>query len=271
MVLSGIERGGGQQVKSGTVGYSVGQVASLAGVSVRTLRHYDDVGLVTPGARTAGGYRLYYEADLARLRDVLAYRELGFSLDQVRTILDDPRADPAEHLRAQHRLVRERITRLERVLRHLEQLMEAEQMGINLTPEEQLEVFGEGWNGEEHAAEAEQRWGDTEAWQQSQRRTSALSKDDWLAIRAETEALEVELAAAMTSGVAPTDERALELAERHRRTIEHFYDVPYEMHRGLGQMYVDDPRFTRHYDDRAPGLAEWLRDAIAANADRHAS
>jgi DNA-binding transcriptional MerR regulator len=256
-------------VDGSTVGYSVGQVASLAGVSVRTLHHYDGVGLVTPRARTAGGYRLYDDRDLARLRDVLAYRELGFSLDQVRTLLDDPRADPATHLRAQHRLVRERIDRLERVLGHLERLMEAEQMGIDLTPEEQLEVFGEDWKGAEHAAEAEQRWGDTEAWRQSRQRTSRMSKDDWLAVKAETEALEADLAAAMTGGVTPTDERALELAERHRRGIERFYDVSYEMHRGLAQLYLADPRFTSHYDDRAPGLAQWLHDAVVANAERH--
>jgi hypothetical protein len=149
-------------------------------------------------------------------------------------------------------------------------MMEAQQMGIDLTPEEQLEVFGEDWRGEDLAAEAEQRWGDTDAWRQSQRRTSAWTKQDWLAVKAETEALEVELATAMADGVAPNDERALDLAERHRRGIERFYDVPHEMHRGLGQLYVDDPRFTQHYDDRAPGLARWLRDAIAANADRHA-
>ena len=142
-------------------------------------------------------------------------------------------------------------------------------MGINLSPEEQLEVFGESWPGDEYAAEAEQRWGDTDAWRQSQQRTSAMSTDDWLAVRAETDALEAELAAALTDGVAPTDERALDLAERHRRAIERFYDVSYEMHRGLGEMYVADPRFTRHYDDRAPGLARWLRDAIVANAERH--
>ena len=251
------------------MGYSIGQVAALAGVTVRTLHHYDDVGLLTPTGRTPAGYRLYDDVDLARLRDVLSYRELGFSLEQVRSILDDPRADPASHLRNQYRLVRERIARLEEVLGHLEKLMEAQHMGINLTPEEQLEVFGENWPGDEYAAEAEQRWGDTDAWRQSQQRTSAMSKDDWLAVKAETEALEAELAGAMTDGVAPTDERAMDLAERHRVAIERFYDVSYEMHRGLAEMYVADPRFTRHYDDRAPGLAQWLRDAIVANAERH--
>jgi DNA-binding transcriptional MerR regulator len=251
------------------VGYSVGQVASLAGVSVRTLHHYDDVGVLRPGARTAAGYRQYDDADVGRLRDVLSYRELGFSLEQVRSILDDPRADPSARLRDQHRLVRERIARLERVLVHLEKMMEARQMGIDLTPQEQLEVFGDGWRGAEYAAEAEQRWGDTEAWRQSARRTSAMSKDDWLAVKAETEALEADLASAFAGGTAPTDERAMDLAERHRLGIERFYDVSYEMHRGLAQMYLADPRFTSHYDDRAPGLAQWLHDAVVANAERH--
>jgi hypothetical protein len=96
-----------------------------------------------------------------------------------------------------------------------------------------------------------------------------MTKDDWLAVRAETDALEADLAAALAEGVAPGDERALDLAERHRRAIERFYDVSYEMHRGLGELYVTDPRFTQHYEDRAPGLARWLRDAIVANAERH--
>src|SRR4051812_17592715 len=105
----------------------------MAGVSVRTLHHYDRIGLLRPSGRTPAGYRLYGEADLLRLHDVLAYRELGFSLEQVASILDDPQTDTATHLREQHRLVRNRIGRLNEVLEHLEKMMEAEQMGINLT------------------------------------------------------------------------------------------------------------------------------------------
>ena len=252
-----------------TTGYTVGAVARLAGVTVRTLHHYDEIGLVQPSGRTTAGYRVYEEGDLARLRDVLSYRELGFALEHIARLLDDPQGDTASHLREQHRLVRRRIDRLREVLTHLEKLMEAEQMGINLTPEEQLEVFGENWLGEEYAAEAEQRWGDTEAWQQSQRRTAALTKDDWVEVTASTEALERELAEALGAGVPADDPRAMDLAERHRHSIETFYDCPYAMHRGLGDMYLADPRFTQHYEDVASGLAQYLRDAIHANADRH--
>ncbi|GAA4352579.1 MerR family transcriptional regulator [Angustibacter luteus] len=251
-----------------SVEHAVGEVAAMAGVSVRTLHHYDQIGLLRPSGRTAAGYRLYDDGDLARLHDVLAYRELGFGLDQIAALLDDPQADPASHLREQHRLVRDRIGRLENVLSHLEKMLEAEQMGINLTPSEQLEVFGEGWRGEELAAEAEERWGDTDAWRQSRRRTARWSKQDWLAIRAETEALEAELAQAMRDGVPATDERALDLAERHRRGIERFYDCSPTMHRGLADLYLADPRFTRHYEDVATGLAQYVHDAVHANADR---
>jgi DNA-binding transcriptional MerR regulator len=250
-------------------GYTVGAVARLAGVTVRTLHHYDEIGLVRPSGRSDAGYRLYEATDLERLRDVLSYRELGFALEQIAQILDDPQGDTVSHLREQHRLVRQRIDRLRDVLSHLEKLMEAEQMGINLTPEEQLEVFGENWLGEEYAAEAEQRWGDAEAWQQSQRRTATLTKDDWVEVKASTEALERELAQALAAGVPASDLRAMDLAERHRAGIETFYDCPYAMHRGLGDMYLADARFTKHYEDVAPGLAQYLRDAIHANADRH--
>ncbi|GAB3593601.1 MerR family transcriptional regulator [Angustibacter peucedani] len=256
------------QQETPVTSWSVGEVAAVAGVSVRTLHHYDEIGLVRPSGRTSAGYRQYDAADVARLRDALAYREVGFALDQVAALLDDPAGDHASHLREQHRLVRRRIARLTDVLAHLEKMMEADQMGIDLTPEEQLEVFGENWLGEDYASEAEQRWGSTEAWQQSQRRTAAFTKADWVQVKASGEALEADLAAALADGVPPTDPRALELAERHRRGIEQFYDCSPTMHRALADLYLADPRFTQHYEDVAPGLAQYVHDVIHAGADR---
>ena len=122
--------------------YPVGQAANLAGVTVRTLHHYDEIGLLTPTDRATGGYRRYGLRDLGRLRRILFYRELGFPLDEIATILADPRADAAEHLRRQHRLLSERIERLQAMSAAIEKELEAQQMGISLTPEEQFEVFG---------------------------------------------------------------------------------------------------------------------------------
>jgi DNA-binding transcriptional MerR regulator len=251
------------------VSYSVGAVARLSGVTVRTLHHYDDIGLLSPGGRTAAGYRRYSEADLDRLQQILGYRELGFPLEQIATILAGPDTDPMEHLRRQHRLLLERLERLRKMVDALEFMMEAQQMGIRLTPQERFEVFGD-FDPDEHAAEAEQRWGGTDAYRESQRRAASYTKDDWHRIRNETGRLYERAAGLMRAGVAAGSAAAMDLAEEHRDQISRwFYDCSYEIHRGLGEMYVADARFTATIDAAAPGLAAYLRDAILANAARH--
>ncbi|MCA0144988.1 MerR family transcriptional regulator [Blastococcus sp. LR1] len=250
---------------------NVGEVAALAGVTVRTLHHYDRIGLLTPSGRTAAGYRQYAPADLDRLHLVLLYRELGFPLEEVATLLDDPSADPAEHLRRQHRLLRDRLERTTAMVAAVEKEMEARSMGISLTPEERFEVFGD-WLPEEYAAEAEEKWGGTDAWAQSQQRTRAMTKDDWLRVKAETDDVEARFAEALRSGVGADSAQAMDLAEEHRQQISrNFYDCGYEMHAGLGRMYVEDERFTAYYERIAPGLAQFVSAAIQANATRHGS
>jgi DNA-binding transcriptional MerR regulator len=248
---------------------NVGEVAALAGVTVRALHHYDRIGLLSPSQRSAAGYRRYTTADLDRLHRVLVYRELGFPLEEVATLLDDPDADPAAHLRRQHRLLRDRLERTQAMVEAVEKEMEAQQMGISLTPEERFEVFGEH-DPSEHAAEAEERWGDTEAWAQSQRRTSAYGKEDWIRIKEEGEDIERRFAEALQDGVPADSPQAMDLAEEHRQQISrNFYDCPPGMHAGLGRMYVEDERFAAHYDQRAPGLAQYVSTAVQANAARH--
>jgi len=249
--------------------YTVGQVADLAGVTVRTLHHYDEIGLLAPTDRTSGGYRSYGVTDLQRLRRIMFYRELGFPLDEIATILADPRADAAEHLRRQHRLLSERIERLRAMAAAIEKELEAKQMGISLTPEEQFEVFGTDKVGGEWADEAEQRWGNTEAYKQSQQRASKYTKQDWVKLKAEADEGLRAFADALRAGTAPDSPAAMDLAEAHREYISRwFYDCDHDTHRGLAQMYVADPRFTKLYEDIAPGLAQYVHDAIVANAER---
>ena len=248
--------------------WTVGELARLAGVTVRTLHHYDRIGLLSPSGRTAAGYRQYAPADLDRLHQVLLYRELGFPLEEVATLLDDPDADPAAHLRRQHRLLRERLERTQAMVAAVEKEMEARQMGISLTPEERFEVFGD-WLPEEYAAEAEEKWGGTDAWAQSQQRTRAMTKDDWLRVKAEGDDVERRFAEALAAGVAPGSAQAMDLAEEHRQQISrNFYDCSPEMHAGLGRMYVEDERFTAYYERIAPGLAQYVSTAVQANAAR---
>lgn len=248
--------------------HTVGVVAKLVGVSVRTLHHYDEIGLVTPSDRTPSGYRSYSDADVERLHRVLTYRALGFPLEEIAALLDDPDVDAVAHLRRQHELLSERIDRLHEMAAAVEKMMEAKSMGIQLTPEEQNEIFGADWPGEEYAAEAKERWADTDAWKQSQQRTAKFDKKDWQRIKAEGDALEAKLAEAMAEGVEPGSDRANALAEEHRAGIAKFYDCDHPMQVNLAEMYVADDRFRQHYDDIAPGLAQFVRDIIVANAEQ---
>ena len=244
---------------------TVGAVAAVTGVSVRTLHHYDHIGLVVPSVRTPARYRGYTDADIERLHLVLVYRSVGPPLDEIRVLLDDPSADVLGHLRRQHGLLLEQAERLQRTIKAVEELMNAHRQGIQLTAEKQVEIFGTTSVGEEYAAEAEKRWGDTDAWKQSQQRVSQFSKQDWIATRAEGDALLEALAQAKRGGVKPGSAEANELASRHRSSIERFHDCGDEMHHNLVQMYLEDERFTRYYDDVEPGLAQFVHDIVVAS------
>ena len=248
-------------------GRTVGEVAALAGVTVRTLHHYDRIGLLSPSGRSAAGYRLYAPADLDRLHQVLLYRELGFSLEDVADLLSDD-ADPEAHLRRQHRLLRDRLDRTQQMVAAVEKEMEARAMGMSLTPEEKFEVFGE-FDPDQYEEEVQERWGETDAYAQSKRRTSSYTKEDWVRIKAEGEDVEARFAAALAAGVPADSEQAMDIAEEHRQQISrNFYDCPPGMHAGLGRMYVEDERFTAHYEKRAAGLAQYVSTAVQANAAR---
>jgi MerR family transcriptional regulator, thiopeptide resistance regulator len=248
--------------KGAEVSYSVGQVAGFAGVTVRTLHHYDDIGLLVPSERSHAGHRRYSDADLDRLQQILFYRELGFPLEEVAVLLDDPKADPRAQLRRQHELLTARIERLQQMAAAVEHAMEARRMGINLTPEEKFEVFGDH-DPDEYADEARDRWGDTDAYRQSAQRTARYGKDDWLRIKAEGEGVTQRFVELFAAGAPADDPEAAAAVREHREHISRwFYDCSAQMQRGLAEMYVTDDRFRRTYDDRADGLAQWVHDAI---------
>ncbi|NEB78809.1 MerR family transcriptional regulator [Streptomyces sp. SID14478] len=250
--------------------YSVGQVAGFAGVTVRTLHHYDEIGLLVPSGRNHAGHRRYGEADLDRLQQILFYRELGFPLDEVQTLLDEPTTDPRTHLRRQHEVLTARIEKLQKMADAVEHAMEAQKMGIQLTPEERFEVFGDK-DPEQYREEAEERWGGTEAYAESQRRAASYTKEDWKRLQAEVDDWSARYAALVAAGEPADGEQATDLAEEHRaHTSRWFFDVSYEMHVCFGDMYVADERFKAFYDSMGEGVAEHLRDAIHANAARRA-
>ncbi len=247
---------------------TVGQTAALVGVSVRTLHHWDEIGLVVPAARSWAGYRLYGPDDVARIHRVLVYRETGMTLAEVARVLDDPGADAEAHLVRQRELLRARIAHLTRMLRAVDTMMERNSMGEHLTPQQQAEILGVGWNPA-WQEEAEERWGGTDEWAQSAARKDAMTREDWARVAKEASDLEADLAAAMREGVEPGDERANALAERHRASIDQWFDTTYSKQVLIARGYVADPRFTAHYDRLEVGLAAWLKGIIDANAAAH--
>jgi MerR family transcriptional regulator, thiopeptide resistance regulator len=242
---------------------TVSEVARLARVSVRTLHHYDEIGLLRPSGRSEAGYRLYSHDDLVRLHEILTWRELGFALAEVCALLDEPGHDRGAALRRQRELVAGQRERLASLAAAVDAALAAHESGAELEDD----TMFEGFDHARYEDEARRRWGDTPEFAESLRRTRSYGEADWAAIRAEADAIGAEFAALMEAGVDPAGAEARALAERHRAHISRwFYDCSPQVHRGLAELYVADPRFARSWDRHAPGLARYVRDAIAARA-----
>jgi len=250
------------------MGLTVGEVAQLASVSVRTLHHYDELGLLTPSVRTEAGYRLYSDADLACLQQVLFFKELGFGLGDIARIMHDPQFDRLEALRMQRRMLTEKSTQLALMAEAVDAAIDATEGGVRMDAKDMFEAFGD-FDPKEYEKEAEERWGNTDAYKESARRTKRYTKEDWIEVRKETEAVNDALGALLDAGVPADDPRAMDQAEQHRLNIDkRFYPVSYEMHVGLAEMYIADPRFAANYEKVHAGLARYMHDAILANAAR---
>jgi DNA-binding transcriptional MerR regulator len=245
--------------------YTVGVVAGLTGVSVRTLHHYDEIGLLEPSERSPAGYRLYSEADLRTLQRVLFYRELDFDLSAIAAILGDPAAD---HLAEQRRLLADRVARHQAMVAVIDKELAARELGMTITAEERLEIFG-STRLEDNAGEILARWGDTGRFRQQRKRTAGYRREDWLALQAELADIHQRLAAAMSAGTPADAPEVMDLAEEHRRHLDHWrHDCDHATHRELARAYLANLRSGRNYDDMVPGLSRYVHDAIMANADR---
>lgn len=245
---------------------TVGQVAQRFAVTVRTLHHYDEVGLLSPSERTRAGYRLYTDDDLTRLQHIVVYRRLGFALEEIALLLENPES-VEQHLRRQRAAVTSRLDEMRDLVAAIDRALEREMNSERATDDELKELFGEGFHDAQ--AEAEQRWGETDAWRQSRERTKNYSKTDWEEVKAESDRVHAAFTDAMDAGEPATAAAAMDAADQHRVSIQRFYDCSYDMHRNLADLYVSDPRYTATYDEIRPGMAHYVREAIHANADRH--
>lgn len=248
---------------------TIGEAAELLGITVRTLRHWESIDLLVPSWRTLGGHRLYVDADLERAQRILVYREIGLPLAEVRGLVDGD-GDAREHLERQRRLLVGRASHLRRIIDAVDEMLEEMSMndGKNTTMDARAaaEKFGGGWR-QDFADEAEARWGDTEAWEQSQQANANRTEEEWAQMYADQEALVAKLAQAIGDDVDPDSELGREVSAMHRAGVEKHYECGHGRQVILARMYLVDERFHEAYGGVEP--TKWLVAAIEADARAH--
>lgn len=239
--------------------YTVNQMATLAGVSVRTLHHYDQIKLLRPSSRTAAGYRLYGEADLLRLQQILFFRELDFPLGDIQRILDDPGFDQVKALESHRRMLHERAERLTLLLSTVDKtIQKLTEDTMTLTDADLYEGFSQE-QIERYKREVKERY-DPKLVAESDRRVRKMSKAQWQAVGAEGQDVTRRMAELMDRN--PSDPEVQETITRHHAWIENFYPASAEVYSGLGQLYVEHPEFRAYYEAYAPNLADFMQAAM---------
>ncbi|MFC4138072.1 MULTISPECIES: MerR family transcriptional regulator [unclassified Microbacterium] len=247
---------------------TVGELAHELGITVRTLHHWDEIGLASPSGRSAAGYRLYTGADADRVRRVVAYRETGLGLDAIRAVLNDEGAEIVATLREQRAQLAQRIEELLQLDDRLAAMAEAHERGIPLAPAEQRAIIGDDWDPDA-AQSAQERWGGTLQWAQFAERAATRSRAEWQELSAAMSRLQLDLGNALARGVQPGDDEADALVDRHRETFSNFFPLTREMQVCLGRMFEQDAGFAAHYDGFGEGLSHWFRRIIDASARKH--
>lgn len=244
--------------------YTINKLAQLAGVSTRTLRYYDECGLLVPTRTSSNGYRIYGQAEVDKLQQILFYRELGVQLADIKQITTaegfDGQTALAEHLVK----LRARREQLDMLIANVEKTMLAEKGEIAMTDKEKFEGFKQKLideNEEKYGEEIREKYGD-DAINSSNAKVMGMSEEQHEQLQELEKELNSTLKAAKETGD-PASELAQKAAALHKDWLCFYWDkYSKEAHLGVTQMYVDDPRFTEYYEKIAPGAAAFLRDAV---------
>jgi DNA-binding transcriptional MerR regulator len=247
-----------------TMEYTVQRLGQLAGVSTRTLRYYDEIGLLKPARINSSGYRIYGQKEVDRLQQILFYRELGVSLDSIKKIVTNPSFDGSMALREHREKLLEKRAQLDTIIVNVEKTIATAEGRITMTDQEKFEGFKQKMiddNEKKYGEEAREKYGD-DAVDRSNAKLMNMSQAEHEAVtRLEKEFKDI-LAKAFATGD-PASELAQKAADMHKQWLTFYWNqYTKEAHAGLAQMYVDDERFKKHYDATQPGTAEFLRDAI---------
>ena len=238
---------------------TVKQLSKLAGVTPRTLHHYDEIGLLKPSRVGDNGYRYYGEESVLRLQQILFYRELGIPLEDIKKIMGRRDFDVLGALRSHKDALKKQVVRLTRLINTVDNTINHLKGTTIMNDEAYFEVFTEEEQAK-YAAEAEQLY-DAESVRESNRKWKAYPAAKKDAIMAEGQAVYTDMIAAMPKGAASTDAQAM--VERWRRHLEYFWTPSLEQLLALANGYNDDPRFQANFDKMQPGLAEFMREAVS--------
>ncbi|WP_164670791.1 MerR family transcriptional regulator [Virgibacillus doumboii] len=242
----------------------VKEVADLVGISVRTLHHYDEIGLLTPEETTESGYRIYSDHDLEALQQILFFKELGFPLKKIKEIINSPAFDREEALEMHRNMLLEKRHRLDQMIATVDKTIQHTKGEIEMSNKEKFEGFDFSHNPYEQ--EARERWGD-KAVDESNAKINNMSKGEKKAFEDEFNAIYRDLAAIRHES--PDSDVAQEGINEWYNFLNRMGNYSLEAFKGLGQMYVDDERFTKNIDQFGEGLAVFMRDAMAVYADRN--
>ncbi len=234
------------------------EVAKLTGVTVRTLHYYDEIGLLAPSEITEAGYRLYDEGALAHLQQILFFRELDFPLNQIKEIMTSPNFNAGEALENHKDLLQKKRERIDKLIRLVDKRIKGENdMSFNEFDMTQIEE-----TKQKYTAEVKERWGDTKAYEESEKKTSSYGKEQWQIISGEGSDIFKAFALNMDKAVESDEVQAL-VQQWQDFITQRFYNCTKEILQCLGLMYVGDERFTQNINQYGDGLAEFISDAIA--------
>lgn len=244
--------------------YTVQKLGKIAGVSTRTLRYYDEIGILKPARINSSGYRIYGQWEIDRLQQILFYRELGVSLESIKDIVTAPSFDGRAALREHRMKLLEKRQQLDILITNVDKTIALTEGRIIMTNKEKFEGFKQKMideNEKKYGEEIRAKYGNEQV-EKSNKKVKNMTEEQYT----EIEKLAVDVTATLKEAFAtgdPAGELAQKAADLHRRWLSYYWDsYSKEAHAGVAQMYVDDERFTAYYDKEQPGTAEFLRDAI---------
>ncbi|MGD0878393.1 MAG: MerR family transcriptional regulator [Anaerolineales bacterium] len=238
--------------------YTVKQLSKLAGVSVRTLHYYDEIELLKPDAIRTNGYREYGEEAVLKLQQIMFYRELDFSLEEIKALVSHPGFDSVAALERHRMSLQGQARRLERLIQTVDNTILHTKGLKEMSQKQMFEAFSED-DQEKYAREAEKIY-DPAIVKESNRRFKSLSTAEKLLIFDEGNQIYADMGAAITKGADSPEVQAI--VERWRKYIDHFWTPNIEQLKGLAEIYNSDTRFKTNFDRIDPRLAEFMREAV---------